>query len=220
MTKPTVTTDDPTAKPTAQIEQNQQLDSTDSKSCMCAYVCACECAHTSQHASDVSVLSDISNNIKKTKRYKPTAEPTAPTASDLYFSLADGCARPDMFAAAQSFAQLKGLPYWVYVYMAGDHRALARIEQLLLQIVQIAYQQLKPKYQAAVVAVVVQEIQHPITVRPWSGRQRAAAVEIAQRTWANNNFCEVVDALIKLIDQAFDQAHRLLNQQVLEVKSL
>lgn len=140
--------------------------------------------------------------------------------SDLYFSLADGCARPDMFAAAQSFAQLKGLPYWVYVYMAGDHRALARIEQLLLQIVQIAYQQLKPKYQAAVVAVVVQEIQHPITVRPWSGRQRAAAVEIAQRTWANNNFCEVVDALIKLIDQAFDQAHRLLNQQVLEVKSL
>lgn len=139
----------------------------------------------------------------------------------MFFSLADGCARPDMFAAAQSFAQLKGLPYWTYEYMANnDQRALARIEQLLLQIVTAGYEQLKPIYRAAVVAVVVQEIQHPITVRPWSGRQRAAAVEIAQKTWSRNKFCEVVDALIKLIDQAFDQAQRLINQQVLEVKSL
>ena len=143
--------------------------------------------------------------------------------NESFFRVADGCLRPDMFAAAQSYARLNGLAYWMYEFAANDdQQALEHIASELGTIVQshAKLKHLKLKYQAAVVAVVLQEIQHPITVRPWSGRVRACSAGIAQKSWSNNKLCEAVDQLIKITDQSLRDAERAIGQQILEVVDL
>lgn len=133
--------------------------------------------------------------------------------------LAKGCGSPQLQAAAQSYANMPPLSYWMYQLQSkGDKQA----ERLVVALVAVELKKrveagtLKDRHAMPVLACVIKEVQYPITLRPWSGRQRAAAAFIAKTTWARSDLCTHVEAMIALLDKALKQAESGIFEQVIE----
>lgn len=132
--------------------------------------------------------------------------------------VANGCGDPAMIAAAQSFAGLTGLVYWIYQYQSGDAGALPNVAGCLrdhcLHLVELG--KLKRDLVDPVVWATVEELQHPFTERPLSGRCRAIAGGVSKDKWHRAKLCDVVNRLLKLTDQSLEQAERLIKDQIIE----
>jgi hypothetical protein len=132
---------------------------------------------------------------------------------------AAGCNTPVMQAAAQSFARLDQLAYWSYqLATVGDQAAFDHVAACVASGLSalVAADKLSERYAPAVLRAVMYEIQMPCTARPFSGRQRAAAACIAQKSWSRHALCRHVDAVLKQLDAALDRADRLTRDQTIE----
>ena len=135
---------------------------------------------------------------------------------------AAGCNTPVMQAAAQSFAQLDHLAYWCYQLAAvGDNAAYEHVAASVAAGLSalVTADKLSARYAPAVLRAVMYEINMPCTQRPFSGRQRAAAANIAQKSWSRHNLCQYSDAILKQLDAALGRAERDTRYQTIEAIS-
>lgn len=122
--------------------------------------------------------------------------------------------RASMIAAAESFADVTAVEQQCYDYTHAGIEAITSPAHAWLTDyfrAELAEHnpELKAKYVHAVVHVALQELHYPYQgptdsqpyMYAWSGRQRAACAAIAQRTWADNKLCPLVDKLIKKIEK-------------------
>lgn len=133
--------------------------------------------------------------------------------------LAKGCGTPQLQAAAQSYANVPPLAYWMYQLQSkGDKQAVRMVVALIAVELKkrVVAGTLKEKHAMPVLACVIDEIQYPITLRPWSGRERAAAAFVGKSTWHDNKLCGHVEAMISLLDKALRQAEEAIFEQVIE----
>ncbi len=67
---------------------------------------------------------------------------------------------------------------------------------------------------ANVMITAIAEVDHPITQRPWSIRERAAYLGISKDKWYRSGLHSTVDRVILVLTGAMDQAESKLNQAV------
>lgn len=133
--------------------------------------------------------------------------------------LASGCGTPQLQAAALAYANLPPLAYWMYQLQSKADRQAERMVVALVAVElkkRVAAGTLKDQHAMPVLACVIKEVQYPITLRPWSGRQRAAAAFVSKTTWARADLCTHVEAMMLLLDKALHQAESGIFEQVIE----
>lgn len=133
--------------------------------------------------------------------------------------LASGCGTPQLQAAALAYAHLPPLSYWMYQLQSKADRQAERMVVALVAVElkkRVAAGTLKDHHAMPVLACVIKEVQYPITLRPWSGRQRAAAAFVGKSTWHDNKLCGHVESMMLLLDKALRQAESGIFEQVIE----
>lgn len=162
-------------------------------------------------------VSDKKVSNKKSNTCGPTDGPTGAAAgvgrSEMLKTVAiAGAGTAAVQAAAASFAHLSAAGYWMLRLMRDDQVALQHLQALSVQM--MGHRGLSGAQTAAAVSVALQELQYPVTLRPWSLRERAAAAGVSKSTWHRHELCQHVDWLIDYLTGELERADRKISQQV------
>lgn len=191
-------------------------DTSDTMNNCCVRVCA-RMMYAVVFAVGRVGVSDKKVSNKKSKTCGPTDDPTGTAAGvgrlEMLKTVAiAGAGTAAVQAAAASFAHLSAAGYWMLRLMRDDQTALHHLQALSVQM--MGHRGLSAAQTAAAVSVALQELQYPVTLRPWTLRERAAAAGVSKSTWHRHELCQHVDWLIDYLTGELERADRKISQQV------
>ena len=206
----------PTPVRHAQTQAPQASDASDSKNSSGHH------ARARAHTTIIHGVGRVGVSEKKVSKSKsmgcgPTDGPTRASAGVGQVQMLKtvaiaGAGTAAVQAAAASFAHLSAAGYWMLRLMRDDQAALQHLQTLSVQM--LGHRGLSAAQTAAAVSVALQELQYPVTLRPWSMRERAAAAGVSKSTWHRHELCQHVDWLIDYLTGELGRAERKISQQV------